>query len=151
MHVAFPDADTLDRIPLSARTVLVVGCGDGAMIAPYRRMNPRARLLGIETDPEAAALAAGYMDEVSGADPASGDLPFDLPGGIDCILYRGIPEHVAEPASLLGRHAAALSPDGVMLIHVANRAHWRMTHRLLLGAPDAAPPPGPTQEDMRQH
>jgi 2-polyprenyl-3-methyl-5-hydroxy-6-metoxy-1,4-benzoquinol methylase len=123
MHAAFPDAAMLDLIPLSARTVLVVGCGDGAMIAPYRQMNPRARLLGIESDVEAAALAARHMDEVSTADVSGGDLPFDLPEGLDCILYRGILEDVADPAGLLRRHAAALNPDGVVLAAVANREH----------------------------
>ena len=62
MTAAFPDTAMLDRIPLSAHTVLVVGCGDGALLAPYRQMNPRARLLGIETDPAAAALAARHME-----------------------------------------------------------------------------------------
>jgi SAM-dependent methyltransferase len=150
MHAAFPDAAMLDLIPLSARTVLVVGCGDGAMIAPYRQMNPRARLLGIESDVEAAALAARHMDEVSTADVSGGDLPFDLPEGLDCILYRGILEDVADPAGLLRRHAAALNPDGVVLAAVANREHWRLAHRLLLGAPDAGSAAGFTRDSMRQ-
>jgi SAM-dependent methyltransferase len=151
MHVAPPDADMLDRMPLSASTVLIIGCGDGAMIAPYRRMNPRARLLGIEADWDAAARAAGQMDEVSSVDPSTGDLPFDLPDGIDCILYRGILEYVADPAALLRRHAAALSPDGVVLAQVANREHWRQAHELLLGTPDAAPAVGFTRAEMRRH
>jgi SAM-dependent methyltransferase len=150
MQAAIPDADMLDRIPLWARTVVVVGCGDGALAAPYRRMNPRARLLGIETDPDAATLAARHLDEVSTADASGEELPFDLPDGIDCILYRDILEHVADPASLLCRHAAMLGPDGVMLARVANREHWRTAHRLLLGVPDEAPP-GFTQVGMRQH
>ena len=39
-------ADLLVRIPLSAHTVLDVGCGDGDLLAAYRKLNPRARLLG---------------------------------------------------------------------------------------------------------
>ncbi|PPQ36227.1 methyltransferase [Rhodopila globiformis] len=150
MHAAFPDAAMLDRIPLSARTVLVVGCSDGALLAPYRRMNPRARLLGVEADPQAAALAARHLDEVSTADVSGGDLPFDLPEGLDCILYRGILADVADPVALLRRHAAALNPDGVVLAEVANPGHWRLAHRLLLGAPDAAPAAGLTPDGMRQ-
>src|SRR5689334_9791007 len=149
MRAPFPDSVLLDRIPLSAQTVLIIGCGDGALLAPYRQMNPRARLLGIEADPDAAALAARHMDEVSTAAASGAALPFALPDGIDCILYRGILEHVAEPAALLRHHAAALNPDGVVLVEAASREHWRLVHELLLGTPDAAPAPGFTQDDMR--
>jgi SAM-dependent methyltransferase len=150
MHAAFPDTAMLDRIPLWARTVLVVGCGDGALLAPYRRMNPRARLLGVEADAAAAALAARHMDEVSTADVSGGDLPFDLPEGLDCILYRGTLDDAADPVALLRRHAAALNPDGVVLAAVANPGHWRLAYRLLLGGPDAAPAAGLTPDGMRQ-
>ena len=50
----YPDQanhDLLERIPLSAGVVLDVGCHTGALGAAYRRLNPRALLLGIESDP----------------------------------------------------------------------------------------------------
>ena len=78
-------SDLLARIPLSARTVLEVRCGTGTLAAAYRAMNPTARLLGIESDPSAAVVAAAHLDQVSSVDPETDPLPFDVPEGIDCI------------------------------------------------------------------
>ena len=51
--------DLLERIPLSARMVLDVGCNTGALGVQYRRLNPRARLYGIDKDSEAADGPSG--------------------------------------------------------------------------------------------
>ena len=45
-------------------TVLDVGCHTGALGAAYRRLNPTARLLGIEGDAQTAAIAATRLDDV---------------------------------------------------------------------------------------
>lgn len=113
-------SDLLPLVPLSARTVLDAGCGSGRLAAAYRPMNPKARLLGIDRDPAAAALAALHMNEVATVDLATDPLPFDVPDGIDCIIYSEILEHLRDPWGLLRRHAEALSPDGMMLICVPN-------------------------------
>ena len=42
------DADLLRHIPLTARVILDVGCGAATLAAAYRRLNPRARIFGIE-------------------------------------------------------------------------------------------------------
>jgi SAM-dependent methyltransferase len=129
-----PDAsDLLSQIPLAANTILDVGCGNGALAAACRAMNPRVRLLGVETDPVEAALAAAHMDQVATEDPELNPLPFEVPDGIDCILYNGILEHLRDPWALIRMHADALSPDGVMLICVPNSEYWRLTERLLRG------------------
>ena len=38
-----PNADLLERIPLSAQVVLDVGCSTGALSAAYRRFSGRRR------------------------------------------------------------------------------------------------------------
>jgi SAM-dependent methyltransferase len=125
--------DLLSRIPLPARTILDVGCGSGALAAAYRAMNPRARLLGIEADPIAAAQAAAHLDQVATVHPEHDTLPFEVPDGIDCIIYNGILEQLRDPWALIRRHAAALSADGIMLICVRNLDYWRVAERLLRG------------------
>jgi glycosyltransferase involved in cell wall biosynthesis len=130
-----PDAsELLSRIPLSAGTVLLVGCGPGTLAAAYRTLNPRARLLGIEADPLLAALATSHLHEVAAADVEIDPLPFDLPDGIDCIIYNAILERLRDPWGLIGRHVDALNPDGVMLICVPNVEYWRLAHRTLCGS-----------------
>src|SRR5438046_392069 len=68
--VQFPDyynrvnPDLLRLIPIDAGCVVEVGCGAGALAEAYRRLNPRARYLGIEIHSEAAKRAAERLDRV---------------------------------------------------------------------------------------
>ena len=110
----------LPLIPLSARTILEVGCGEGELAAAYRRMNPKARLLGIEMNSEAAALAALHLEQVSTADVEAEPLPFAVPDGIDCIIYNGVLHHLRDPWAMIRRHADALNLDGMLLIRLSN-------------------------------
>ncbi len=126
-------SDLLSRIPLSARTILDVGCGSGTLAAAYRPLNPAARLLGIDVDPAATALAAAHLHQVATMDVETDPLPFDVPDGIDCIIYDDILEHLRDPWAMIHQHAEALSPDGVMLICVPNIEYWRLAERLLRG------------------
>jgi SAM-dependent methyltransferase len=136
-------SDLLPCIPLWARTILDVGCGNGALTATYRPMNPTARLLGIESDATAAAVAARHMDQVATTDVETEPMPFDLPDGIDCIIYNEILEHLRDPWALVRRHAEALSADGLMVICVPNIDYWRTTEQRLRGVWDeeTLPPP----------
>ena len=128
-----PDAsDLLSRIPLSAKTILDVGCGTGSLAAAYRSLNPKARWLGIDIDP---AAVAPHLDRMVTMDVESGPLPFDVPDGIDCIIYDGILEHLRDPWAVIRRHAQSLTANGIMLICVPNAGYWRVAERLLRGTP----------------
>ena len=134
-----PNADLLQRIPLDARVVLDVGCGTGSLGAAYRRLNPRALLLGIDKDPAAAAIAATRLDQVVVADVEAAPLSFQLNSRIDCIVYGDILEHLADPWQVLHRHIAALNDDGTILICIPNVEHWSFAARLLHGTWDYEP------------
>lgn len=125
--------DLLRHIPLTARVILDVGCGTGTLAAEYRRLNPRARIYGIETDREAAALAAEHLDGIARTNIVDHPLPFALPDGADCIIYRDVLEHLADPWAVLLAQAGRLNEDGTILICVPNRDHWRHAERALLG------------------
>jgi SAM-dependent methyltransferase len=132
----YPDAanpDLLDRIPLTARTVLDVGCASGALGAAYRRLNPRARVLGIELDPVAAARAAERLHAVATVDVETDPLPFADTDELDCVIYGDVLEHLRQPWDLVRQHAAALSDDGVMLFCIPNVENWVFVDRLLRG------------------
>lgn len=134
--VSYPDfanPDLLDRIPLSAQVVLDVGCGAGALGAAYRLRNPRARLLGIDSHPELVAIAAERLDEVAAVNVEDEPLPFDVPEGIDCVVYGDILEHLRDPWRVLRRHMEALTPNGIVLICIPNLEHWSFVERVLRG------------------
>ncbi len=135
----YPDAfnpDLLDRIPLDADIVLDVGCHMGALGAAYRLRNPRARVLGVDHMPAAVRVAARRLTEVACIDIESDPLPFEAPGGYDCIIYGDVLEHLRDPWRIMREHAALLSPRGVMLICVPNAAHWAVPLRLINGSFD---------------
>jgi SAM-dependent methyltransferase len=134
-----PNPDLLERIPLSARVVLDVGCGTAALSAAYRRRNPRARLLGIDQDPAVTAIAMERLDELATVDVEADPLPFDVSEGIDCIVYGDVLEHLRDPWPVVKRQAEALTTDGVMLICIPNLEHWSFADRLLRGTWDYEP------------
>jgi len=135
----YPDqfnADLLPRIPLAARVVIDVGCNTGSLGAAYRARNPHARLLGIEANAQAAAIAATRLDQVASVDVEANPMPFELPDGADCLIYGDILEHLRDPWALLRAHLGALRPDGTMLLCVPNVEHWSFANRLLRGGWD---------------
>lgn len=134
-----PAADLLQRIPLSAMTVLDVGCGQGELGAAFKRYSPAARVMGIERDPELAVIAAIHLDDVAVMDPEAGDPPFGVPEGYDCIIYSSSLAHMRDPFATIRRHAELLHPDGVMLMCVPNVEHWSFAERLLRGTFDYEP------------
>ncbi|HTN09350.1 MAG TPA: methyltransferase domain-containing protein [Acetobacteraceae bacterium] len=122
----------IDRLPLDARVILDVGCGDGALGAEYKRRNPAARYLGIERDPALARIAAGRLDDVAVVDVEATPLPFD---GLryDCIVYNDVLEHLADPWAVLRAQIQALHPTGSVALCIPNLEHWSFADRLLRG------------------
>ena len=137
--VPLPSVDLLQRIPLSARTILDVGCGQGEFGAAFKRLSPRTRVFGLTDDPIAATLAAEHLHAVAVLDPETAAVPFDVPGGYDCILYSAVLPHWRDPFAVIRRHAELLAPDGMMLLCVPNIEHWSFTERLLRGTWDYEP------------
>jgi len=138
-HAPYPDyanPQLLEKIPLTAHTVLDVGCAQGALGAAYLRRNPRACVLGIDTDAAALGIAANRLTATACADVEATPLPFVTPNGLDCIIYGDILEHLADPWTLLARHAERLAPGGTVLVCMPNVEHWQLARLLLNGGFD---------------
>ena len=131
-YADIPNPDLLDRIPLSARTILDVGCGMGALGAEYKRRNPSCRVYGIEADLESARVAVRRLDQVFGGNVEINPLPF-ADQTFDCIVYGDVLEHLVDPWAVLTAQARALTPDGTVLICMPNVEHWSLAERLLCG------------------
>jgi SAM-dependent methyltransferase len=137
-HAPYPDyanPQLLEKIPLTARVILDVGCAQGALGAAYLPRNPRARYLGIDADAGSLTIASHRLTAVACADVEANPMPF-ADSKIDCIIYGDILEHLSDPWTLLRRHAERLAPDGTVLVCTPNVEHWRFAHRLLNGSFD---------------
>ena len=126
--------DLLARIPLTARAILDVGCGVGALGVAYRRYNPRARLFGIDRDHARALAAAAVLDEVANVDLDRTPLPFPAGTRFDCIIYGDVLEHLVDPARVLRAQLSYLAEGGCVLICIPNVEHWSFAARLLNGS-----------------
>jgi SAM-dependent methyltransferase len=127
--------DLLRLLPADARLVVEVGCGAGALAEQYKRVNPQARYLGIEMEPDAAAVAAGRLDRVVVGDAEeleAGALGLEA-GTVDCLVYGDLLEHLIDPWTLLQRQATWLRPGGMVLACIPNVQHWTLLAQLLQG------------------
>ncbi len=128
----YANPQLLEKIPLTAGTILDVGCAQGALGAAYLRRNPRARYLGIDSDAAALRIAGQRLTEVACVDVEADPMPFAVPK-IDCIVYGDLLEHLADPWTLLKQHAGLLALDGTVVICTPNAEHWSLAHLLLNG------------------
>jgi 2-polyprenyl-3-methyl-5-hydroxy-6-metoxy-1,4-benzoquinol methylase len=134
---AYPDyanPELLDKMPLAARVLIDVGCATGALGAAYLRRNPAARMFGIDADSAAIAVAATRLTETACIDVETAPIPFDLPDGVDCLVYGDLLEHLRDPWTLLKRQAELLRSGGTALICMPNVEHWSLAMRLLNGS-----------------
>lgn len=124
--------DLLGWMPLSARRVLEIGCGEGALAAAYRLRNPAAHYTAVEIHPPSAAVARGRVDRLIEADIET-MTEAEIGGPFDLALMGDVLEHLADPARMLARIHDLLAPGGHVVVCVPNIAHWSALRELMSG------------------
>jgi SAM-dependent methyltransferase len=135
-HTPYPDfanPELLEKIPSAARTILDVGCGQGALGAEYLRRNPNCRVLGMDPDALAIEHARTRLNDVFCGDIEQNPMPFAVPEGVDCIIYGDVLERLADPWALVAEQVKHLNDNGTVLVCMANVEHWSFAARLLAG------------------
>ncbi|MCF8132019.1 MAG: methyltransferase domain-containing protein [Synechococcus sp. Tobar2m-G35] len=125
--------DLLWRIPATARTVLEVGCGSGALGQAFKARQPAVTWVGIEAESSAAARAIGRLDHVLGGDVEDPALALPPLPPLDCLIYGDVLEHLRDPWACLQRQATWLADDGLLLACIPNVQHWSVLQQLLQG------------------
>ena len=121
-----------ERVPHTARRVLDVGCGAGALGAALKDERPQLEVVGLEGFAAAAEEAAGRLDRALHVDlDTLTDLPADL-GAFDCMIFGDVLEHLRDPARLLRVLRPALAPGGAIVCSVPNVKHWSVIMPLLV-------------------
>ena len=126
--------ELLRWMPLSARDVLEVGCGEGALAAAYKRRNPTARYTAVEAHAPAAAVASARVDRLLAADfEGLSDAEFDELGAFDLVVMGDVLEHLADPWRALRRLKGLLRPEGRLALSVPNAGHWSLLSEVMSG------------------
>ena len=101
--------------------VLDVGSNTGEALVALRERG--LEVVGLEPNPEAAALARGYGLEIIEQPIEEAELP---PGRFASILLSQVLEHVESPHQVLQKVRAALREDGTVYVVVPNaKSVWR--------------------------
>jgi SAM-dependent methyltransferase len=114
-----PRPDVLALVPPSARSVLDVGCGEGALGAGLEARG--ARVTGIELDAQAAEVASRRLSRVLPLRAEEALAALDARP--DVVVLADVLEHLLDPASVLRAARAVLRPGGTLVFSVPNATH----------------------------
>jgi 2-polyprenyl-6-hydroxyphenyl methylase/3-demethylubiquinone-9 3-methyltransferase len=119
--------DETERRPLAGKRVADVGCGAGLLAEPLRRLG--AEVTALDAAPENIAAARLHAEgQGLEIDYRVGSVD-QLTGSYDLITSLEVVEHVADTRAFVGGLAAALAPDGLLILSTPNRT---ATSRLLM-------------------
>jgi len=123
--------ELLALIPPGLRDVVDVGCGAGRLGAALK-VRQRCRVVGIEHNPTAAALARTRLDRVIQGDAETLERPFP-PATFDVVVCGDVLEHLRDPLRFLQRVRTWLRPSGVLVTSLPNVRHHSVILGLLAG------------------
>jgi 2-polyprenyl-3-methyl-5-hydroxy-6-metoxy-1,4-benzoquinol methylase len=120
----------VELVPARARRVLDLGCSTG-WLAGALKQRGEVEVVGIEREPEYAAIAGRRCDRVVVADVEQ--VPPDL-GRFDCLVAADILEHLVDPWGALEAYVRLLEPGCRAIVSLPNAAHWTTFASLARGS-----------------
>jgi SAM-dependent methyltransferase len=122
--------DLLDRISPSARNILEFGCGEAPLGAALKARQ-QCRVVGVELDRAAAAVARRRIDDVYNLDVR--ELVRILDERFDWIIGGDIVEHLDDPWTFLEALRRLAQPGGRLLLSLPNLSNASVIGDLLAG------------------
>lgn len=122
--------DLLALIAPEAKSVLEFGCGEAPLGAALKQRQP-CRVVGIEIDPKAAAIARKRIDDVYCGDAR--EIISIVDEKFDWIIGGDIVEHLDEPWSFLAELRRVAAPGGRLLLSIPNVSNAAVVADLIQG------------------
>ncbi|HEX3583596.1 MAG TPA: class I SAM-dependent methyltransferase [Thermoanaerobaculia bacterium] len=122
--------DLLDRIPVTATSLLEFGCGEAPLGAAIKARQ-KCRVVGVELDPRAVAIARKRIDAIFQGDVR--EIVSLVHERFDWIVGGDIVEHLDEPWSFLSELRRISKPGGHLLLSLPNLANVSVVNDLLRG------------------
>jgi 2-polyprenyl-3-methyl-5-hydroxy-6-metoxy-1,4-benzoquinol methylase len=122
--------DILSFVPLGAKRILDVGCGEGDFGSLLKK-NLSAEVWGVEIFEKVAKIAMAKMDRVIVGNIEDQDIP--LPSKFfDCVVFNDCLEHLMDPWSVLARIKENLKNDGCVVASIPNICYFPIIKNLVL-------------------
>jgi 2-polyprenyl-3-methyl-5-hydroxy-6-metoxy-1,4-benzoquinol methylase len=122
--------DLLARISTDAKSILEFGCGESPLGEALKKRQ-KCRVVGIELDPKAAAIARRRIDDVYCGDVRH--LVNVIADEFDWIIGGDIVEHLDEPWTFLADLRRIARPGAHLLLSLPNIANASLVNDLLQG------------------
>lgn len=110
--------------------VLELGCGAGQTGRYLKERGIARRVVGVELDPGAAAIARQHLDVVHVGD--LGTLELSADEQFDLVLCADVVEHLVDPWRTLERVTRHLRRGGELLTSTPNIRHWSVLADLIV-------------------
>ena len=123
--------ELVSLVDVHAQNVLELGCAYGST-GRALKMRQNVRVVGVELDPGAAAVAQTCLDEVVVADLDSYRFPWAAES-FDVVVAGDIIEHLKDPWRVLHEVRRLLKPNGQVVISIPNIANHDIIEQLANG------------------
>ena len=131
-YFEFDRPDVAALVPLSARTILDIGCGAGRLGALIKSRQ-ECHVTGVEMTSLAASSARERLDHViEGGIESVAEGNFE-PGHFDSIIFADVLEHLRHPKVALQRCNDWLENNGTLVVSVPNSRHHSVVRGLIVG------------------
>lgn len=126
--------DLLRFLPAGMRRVIEVGSSSGALARAYRETSPASEYIGIEIDPDYAAISERYCSAVvCGNIEHFDDAVFSSLFPSDCWIFGDALEHLYDPWALLKRIRKHIANSSSIVACIPNAQHWSLQASLNCG------------------
>ena len=128
------DKELLSRIPLNAKVILEVGCGQGSLGYEYKKKNPAVKYIGIESSTKDAEVAIDKLDTVIIGDVEDFSIWIDRLPKIDCLIFNNVLQYLKNPFQLLIKQSEFLINEAIVITLFSNPNHWSFLEKILKGS-----------------